>query len=51
MLDCWTINPTDRPKAIEISNGLERWTPDLSAQIEVKCRGAGPGLRQGMNIN
>ena len=70
MLDCWSINPTDRPKAIEISNGLERWTPDLSSQagpdprndarvrphltktqIEVKCRGAGPGLRQRMNIN
>uniref|UniRef100_A0A1X7T958 Serine-threonine/tyrosine-protein kinase catalytic domain-containing protein n=1 Tax=Amphimedon queenslandica TaxID=400682 RepID=A0A1X7T958_AMPQE len=52
MLDCWAINPTDRPKAIEISNGLERWTPDLSAQIEVKCRGAGPSLRQGwMDFN
>ncbi|XP_019860786.1 PREDICTED: muscle, skeletal receptor tyrosine-protein kinase-like [Amphimedon queenslandica] len=38
MLDCWAINPTDRPKAIEISNGLERWTPDLSAQIEVQSQ-------------
>ena len=35
MLDCWNVNPTERPKATEIADGLERWTPDLSAQIEV----------------
>ena len=35
MLDCWTMNPTDRPNATEISEGLLRWTPDLSAKLEV----------------
>jgi receptor tyrosine kinase len=38
MLDCWNIDPQERPKAYEISEGLDKWTPDLSAQLEVQTR-------------
>ncbi len=35
MLDCWTIEPKERPKAKELYDGLKRWTPELSAQVKV----------------
>lgn len=34
MLDCWAMNPDDRPKAGEIHSGLMRWSPDLSASLQ-----------------
>ena len=36
MLDCWVINPKERPKACEIHQGLKTWTPELSAQVKVR---------------
>ena len=34
MLDCWAMEPADRPTAGEIHMGLQRWNPDLSASLQ-----------------
>lgn len=34
MMDCWVMEPVERPRAGEIHAGLQRWTPNLSATIE-----------------
>lgn len=34
MMDCWVMDPTERPRGCEIHAGLQRWTPDLSATIQ-----------------
>ena len=34
MMDCWVMDPAERPCASEIHAGLQRWTPDLSATIQ-----------------
>lgn len=34
MVDCWVMEPTERPRANEIHAGLQRWTPNLSATIQ-----------------
>jgi len=31
MVDCWAVNPDDRPTASEVHNGLQNWSPQLSA--------------------
>ena len=36
MLDCWAMNPSERPTAAEINMGLRRWTPDLSASLQMQ---------------
>jgi serine/threonine protein kinase len=33
MLDCWAMNPTERPTAAELRMGLGRWSPNLSATL------------------
>lgn len=35
MCDCWMMDPAERPKAEEIATGLQRWTPEMSATLEV----------------
>ena len=30
ILDCWVMEPSERPTAAEISDGLRRWSPELS---------------------
>jgi len=32
MLDCWATNPDDRPTAADVCQGLQNWSPQLSAQ-------------------
>lgn len=34
MLDCWAMEPGERPTAGEIHVGLQRWNPDLSASLQ-----------------
>lgn len=29
------MDPAERPKAEEIATGLQRWTPEMSATLEV----------------
>lgn len=36
MLDCWAMEPNDRPTAGELHTGLRRWTPDLSASLQLQ---------------
>ena len=33
MLDCWAMNPGERPTATELRMGLGRWSPNLSATL------------------
>ena len=33
MLDCWAMNPSERPTAAELRMGLGRWSPNLSATL------------------
>lgn len=40
MVDCWVMDPTERPRANEIYIGLQRWTPDLSATIQSESEDA-----------
>lgn len=35
MCDCWNMDPAERPKAEEIAIGLQRWSPEMSASLEV----------------
>lgn len=35
MLDCWASEPNERPIASEIHTGLQRWTPEMSASLQV----------------
>ena len=34
MIDCWAMEPADRPTASEIRAGLQRWSPDLSSSMQ-----------------
>ena len=34
MLDCWVMDPSDRPTAAEIHIGLRRWNPEMSATLQ-----------------
>ena len=34
MIDCWAMEPSDRPTAGEIHVGLQRWSPDLSHVLQ-----------------
>ena len=34
MIDCWNLDPDERPKARELYTGLKRWTPEMSASIQ-----------------
>ena len=36
MVDCWAMEPDDRPTAHELHVGLRRWNPDISASISGK---------------
>ena len=36
MIDCWAMNPSDRPTAAELHLGLRRWSPNLSALLQVE---------------
>lgn len=36
MIDCWAMNPEDRPTAAELHLGLRRWSPNLSALLQVE---------------
>lgn len=47
MLDCWAMNPTDRPTAAELHLGLRRWSPNLSALLQVEQK---PGEYQNMAV-
>ena len=38
MLDCWAMNPTERPTAAELHMGLGRWSPDLSATLQMQAQ-------------
>ena len=47
MLDCWAMEPSDRPTAAELHAGLRRWSPNLSALIQV---GQGASEYQNMAV-
>ncbi len=34
MIDCWAMNPSERPTATELHTGLQRWTPNLSVTLQ-----------------
>ena len=34
MVDCWVMEPSERPNAGELCAGLQRWSPDLSATLQ-----------------
>lgn len=34
MIDCWAMEPSERPNASEIHAGLQRWSPNLSATLQ-----------------
>jgi serine/threonine protein kinase len=36
MLDCWAMEPSDRPTASELHTGLRRWNPDISASLSLQ---------------
>ena len=36
MLDCWAMEPSDRPTASELHTGLRRWNPDISATLSLQ---------------
>ena len=38
MLDCWGMNSSERPTAAEIKMGLRRWSPDLSATLQMQAQ-------------
>ena len=38
MLDCWAMNPNERPTAAELNMGLRRWSPDLSATLQMQAQ-------------
>ena len=42
MLDCWAMNPSERPTAAELRMGLGRWNPDLSATLAQQANQARP---------
>ena len=42
MLDCWAMNPSERPTAAELRMGLGRWSPDLSATLAQQANQARP---------
>ena len=38
MLDCWAMSPNERPTAAELNMGLRRWSPDLSATLQMQAQ-------------
>ena len=36
MIDCWAMEPSDRPTAGELHIGLRRWNPDISATLSLE---------------
>ena len=36
MLDCWNMEPSERPNASELHIGLRRWNPDMSASLSLQ---------------
>ena len=38
MVDCWVMEPGERPIASEIHAGLMRWTPNLSATLQAQAQ-------------
>ena len=42
MLDCWAMNPAERPTAAELRMGLGRWSPNLSATLAQQANQAKP---------
>ncbi len=34
MMDCWVMDPGERPTAAEVHMGLSRWNPELSANLQ-----------------
>ncbi len=34
IIDCWVMNPTERPTASELHDGLRRWSPNFAAKIQ-----------------
>ena len=38
MVDCWAMDPSERPTSDELYVGLRRWTPEMSATLLVQTR-------------
>ena len=39
MIDCWAMNPEQRPTAGELHTALQRWSPALSASLQMASAG------------
>lgn len=38
MVDCWAMDPNERPTSEELHVGLQRWTPEMSASLHVQAK-------------
>lgn len=48
ILDCWTMEPSERPTAAELHGGLARWNPELSATLQAQQTPSGKTEYQNM---
>ena len=38
MVDCWAMDPNERPTSEELYVGLRRWTPEMSATLHIQAK-------------